>query len=244
MGGELSRQIMESSRTAFIDGSYKSNDNFRPRLVFNDKERFESVLSVLEKELADAEEFCFSVAFINEEGLTMLLSSLENAKKRNVKCRLITTDYLDFNSPKVFRKLLSLDFIDVRIIASKDCFHTKGYYFRSKEKCTILIGSSNLTAGALKANKEWNIKTTSLEDGTITKEFEAEFESLWNRASVLTVSWIAEYEKRYKRIIRVLKNPETVSQDISEPLEPNKMQIEAMTALEALRNEGKIKLFL
>ena len=244
MGGELSCQIMESARTALIDGSHESNDEFRPRLVFNDNERFESVLSVLEKELADAEEFCFSVAFINEEGLTMLLSSLENARKRNLRCRLITTDYLDFNTPKVFRKLLSLNFIEVRIITGKDHFHTKGYYFKNHEKSTILIGSSNLTAGALKTNKEWNIRTTSLKDGALTKDFETEFEWLWSQASILTASWITEYEKRYDRIARISRDSGSASSNVSEPLEPNKMQIEAMAALEALRNNGKNKALL
>ena len=43
---------------------------------------------------------------------------------------------------------------------------------------TTIVGSSNLTQAALTKNKEWNIKISSLEEGSLTDVVLNEFEAM------------------------------------------------------------------
>ena len=52
--------------------------------IYNNYLEAQKVLSTLEKELEQCDEFIFSVAFISESGLTSLLQVLEDLEKRNI----------------------------------------------------------------------------------------------------------------------------------------------------------------
>lgn len=69
--------------------------------------------------------------------------------KKGIRGRLITSNYLDFNQPKVFKELLKLPNVDVRII-NENGFHTKAYSFNHGDYTSVIIGSANLTQTALK----------------------------------------------------------------------------------------------
>lgn len=79
-------------------------------------------------------------------------------KKKGIMGRFITTSFLSFNVPEHLRELLKLKNITPRVYDGN--LHTKGYIFRKGDLTTVLVGSSNLTQGALKENKEWNLKVT------------------------------------------------------------------------------------
>ena len=61
---------------------------------------------------------------------------------------------------------------------SKENFHTKGYIFKHTDHYKLIVGSSNLTQSALTKNKEWNIKISSLEEGSLTDGVITEFYTL------------------------------------------------------------------
>ena len=72
----------------------------------------------------------------------MILKELEEKK---ILCKILTTDYLMFNHPKVLRNLASLKNIELRMYCTdndKNGFHTKGYIFEKEEMYHIIIGSS------------------------------------------------------------------------------------------------------
>jgi len=241
----LAEQIMEASRTSFIDMLQDSDETLCPRLLYNDVQQGNTVLSEIEHELLDCDTFWMSVAFVTQSGLIALKPVLQELKQKNpaVKGKILTTNYLEFNEPRALRDLLGFDNLEVRIFTRED-FHTKGYLFVKDEKRTLIVGSSNLTQKALKSNKEWNLKVTSLEQGALIQQTEQEFINMWNHAQTLTEQWITEvYEPVYKEKKKA-RAKEKIERIRTYTLEPNKMQVEATNSLSRLRLQGKDKALL
>lgn len=164
---EIEQSIIEAVGTGLIHRDRHSLRQVRPRLVYNNRHKGETMLSVLLDEIQSCESFWFVVAFVNESGLQALKLELLEAARRGVKGRILTSTYLKFNSPKTFRELLKLSNVEVRICETR--LHSKGYYFSHGSYSNLIVGSSNLTMGALQENKEWNLKVSSLEEGAALK---------------------------------------------------------------------------
>lgn len=243
MESNLALELLSAAETALINKEKQSSNSYRPKLVFNDSTKRENVLYEIDKNLRSCIAFDFSVAFITESGLEMLLQTLKELEQKDVKGRIITTDYLNFSQPKALRKLLSFSNIETHI-AEGQAFHTKGYSFKDDNNLyTIMVGSANLTDSALKTNKEMNIRTTSLEKGGLVQEFNEEFDSLWENTQQLTNAWIDKYEDVYKqaRQQRAQINSINIKQYI---IQPNIMQSKAIQAIEEMRSVGKDKALL
>ncbi|MDR0880176.1 MAG: DEAD/DEAH box helicase [Clostridioides sp.] len=251
--------ILLSAMTALIDKNFGSSEAYRPKLLFNDYKRASKVLNSIQRELNSCDEFIFSVAFITMSGVTTILETLKELEKRGIRGRILTTNYLNFNEPNALRKLKSFSNIEIKMLTA-EAFHTKGYIFRTNGKYNIIVGSSNLTQNALAKNKEWNLKVTSLREGSLTIQTVDEFEHMWKSAGELTNASIDEYEKVYKKMrslhfeqkqrnrsyanddrYNVVQNEMTDSKCTYNELTPNSMQIEAIKALSSIREEGKDK---
>lgn len=239
----ISENIHSASYAAFIDSYRNHDEDYRPKLIFNSPDS--QVLDVITKELSVCDEFWFSVAFITFGGIAAIKGYLKDIQEsgRNVKGHILTTDYQDFTDPDALRSLLDLKFIDVKVAVGEN-FHTKGYCFKSydertkEDKYTILVGSSNMTANALKVNKEWNTKTVSTISGKYTKEFLREFEHMWDSARALTEEWIDEYKAtRAERQIIVRR----IARETESIIVPNYMQKMALDGLNKLRVSSKDK---
>ena len=239
----LARDIAQAAEASFIDSQIEHSQHLSPSIIDNSKRRQNDILSHIKKELRTAKEFLFSVSFIRMSGLEMLIQTFKDVEGTEATGKIITTDYLNYTEPKALRKLLSYHFIEVRIV-TEEAFHTKGYFFNDGEKNTVIIGSSNITGGALKSNKEWNIKASALEQGGLTEEFRAAFDELWETAIPLTESWLQEYEKRYIKEQEIRHTIERESRIITYTIEPNQMQKAAAASLNKLRQEGKKKALL
>ena len=159
-GQLLTEKMLSGIRTAFENKNINSDNEYRPKFVFNDYRNGAKVLAALERELKYCEEFAISVAFITLSGIEPLLQILKVLEKRGVKGQILTTDYLNFSEPNALKKLHTLSNNEVRMfrVQGGNGFHTKGYIFRKSELYKIIVGSSNLTAKALTENKEWNTK--------------------------------------------------------------------------------------
>lgn len=229
--------------TGLFDQSVRSDDTLRPRLLYNDIHKGNNILVELEQNLLDCDSFWFSVAFITKSGLVVLKETLRELDKNNIKGHILTTDYLSFSEPDALRELLGFSNLKVRVY-TRENFHTKGYMFTKDGLRTFIVGSSNLTQGALKANKEWNLKITSLEQGKLIQETEDEFQVMWDQSVTLTEEWITDiYEPVY-----INRKKERKAQKIERirtyTLEPNMMQREATKALINLRKENSKKAIL
>src|SRR5699024_8812175 len=151
-----------------------------PELIINSEE--ENLLSPLLDAMEACNNFIISVAFITEGGIASLKTVLLELQKRGINGRIVTSTYLHFNKPKVYKELLKIPNVDVRITPLNG-FHAKGYVFDHDNYSVMFIGSSNLTDTALKKNYEYNLKLTSLDNGEVIKHFKNQFEILWDSST-------------------------------------------------------------
>ncbi len=243
-------EMRRGFETAFIEGSVVSNEAFRPQFLSNNYKEGKKVISSVEDELLRCDEFKISVAFITLKGITPLLETLKELEKKNVKGLILTTNYLNFSEPRALEKLHSLSNITLRMFdaeAAQDGFHTKGYIFKKEEIYRIIIGSSNVTEGALKHNYEWNTKIVSTAQGEVCKHILDEFADLWSSQYTHDYDdFIEEYKERYKIIKHqreIAKAEETVSLE-KYKLQPNSMQVGFITNLRKIIESGEHKALL
>ena len=245
---QLIKKLQNSLHKGFIDQNKPVSGQFKPKLLTN--KEHENVLSTLLQQLKTCKSFTFSVAFITEGGLATLKTMLYDLDKKGIKGRILTSTFLNFNQPKMFKELLKLQNVEVRLTSEKG-FHSKGYIFEHEDYYSLIVGSSNLTASALKANYEWNVFLTSLEEGEVIHHFNNQFEDAWHAASPLTIEWIANYAQNYEAVPFIKNNASNVielqteylTNNLSESLsiKPNKMQTEALKQLKALRETNAKK---
>ncbi len=235
----IGSEILKASETGLISGLIDSNLALRPKLIINDHNKGTKVLSDITSELTKCKEFMLCVAFITSSGITPLLETLKYLEKKNIKGRIITTNYLNFSEPKAMRKLLEFSNLSIKMYC-KDNFHTKGYIFKHEDYYKVIVGSSNLTQTALTKNKEWNLTVSSLKEGALTQSVLDEFESMWVDAEDLTLELIETYEEIYKKQREYAKK--SIIPRLSQyKLKPNKMQIAAINSLTKVRENGHDK---
>lgn len=212
--------------------------NPQPKLLLNNYKQGIKVSHELITQLNACETFYFSVAFINKSGLAVLKQALIDLKDKGIRGKIITSTYLGFNHPNVFKELLMFDNIEVRIYEDEQIgFHPKGYIFKNNNNYKIIIGSSNLTQSALATNQEWNIMIDANSDNDFVEEINNEFKLQWQHSVSLTKEWIEEYEKTYiPKSIPINHKHQNI--------QPNLMQQEALASLSALRNQKKDKALL
>ncbi|HEY9569827.1 MAG TPA: DEAD/DEAH box helicase family protein, partial [Metalysinibacillus sp.] len=231
--------VRKGLQRGFMDRTIAAPSTYTPSYITNNDQQ--QVLPTLLEQLKTCQSFDFSIAFITEQGLAMLKTSLNELHLRGVKGRIITSTYLSFNQPNVFRELLKLPNVEVRI-TNVEGFHAKGYIFKQQDHISFLVGSSNLTATALKKNYEWNVKLTSLKDGELVSSFVNAFEKLWEGAHTIDEHWLAAYRKVYVAPSRPEKIKPSLIADPTVPLmqtvQPNAMQKEALKEIEAVRLSG------
>jgi superfamily II DNA or RNA helicase len=243
-------QMKQGFETACINLEANSNLAYKPQFVSNNYKEGRKVLSSIESELLRCDTFFISVAFITMSGLTPLLQTLKALEEKGIHGKILTTDYLNFTEPRALEKLATLSNIELKMYNSKEAgegFHTKGYIFKEEEVYRIIVGSSNLTMGALTKNKEWNTKIISTEQGEYANRVLEEFNELWSSRSARDYEeFIEEYKIKYDEIKKqkaIAKQAEITSLE-QYKLRPNKMQVEFIASLRKLYKEGKDKALL
>lgn len=241
--------LQDALCTSFIDAKHASDSGLRAQLLANNDIK---VLTVLERELKTCDAFALSVAFITKSGITPLLQTLKELEQKGIPGRIITTDYMSFTDPEVLRKLQSFSNIEVRFFktegqSTKIGFHTKGYIFKRKDRCCVILGSSNLTQSALCLNREWNARFVGSSCGEFSKQITEEFETLWTHEHTYELDDVLDdYVVAYERNLRIRKQILSGNSDssASKELVPNAMQRELVNrvlhfmALENKEQEG------
>lgn len=237
------QRIQNSLSNGFVDQNLIGVEGMMPQFIHN--EYGDTMLLHIERELDHCSSFFFAIAFITEGALTTLKVKLADLAVKGIQGRILTSDYLAFNSPKAFRELQKLTNVEVRIADIKN-FHAKGYIFNHQRENykTVIIGSSNLTETALSVNYEWNIKLTSYQNGDVTKKLVTEAETAWKQANLLTTAWIDRYQLNYEK--KEQWNNFELEQnapvyETAQTIQPNKMQNEALSKLKGVRAHGAHK---
>ena len=91
-------------RFGYLADSVGSPRQQHPQVVLNGPG--ESVLRILREELSKCEGFLFSVAFVTPRALALLKQELVDFTGTG---RIVTSDYLAFNSPASFAELMNLE---------------------------------------------------------------------------------------------------------------------------------------
>lgn len=233
-------RLMQSLEKAFVD-QRTTGSHYDPKLIVNDQQKKAYMLNALHDELETCESFFFSVAFVTQDGLASLKAQLSDLDRRGVRGRLLTSVYLAFNQPEVFKDLLSIPNLEVRL-SNKDGFHSKGYLFKQSTYHSFIIGSSNLTMSALKVNYEWNVRLTSRDNGQMIQDIQDHMEEEWHQADPLTVTWIEDYSASYKTRVRWTDAYVPPIDDKEDTyITPNVMQKDALRNLAHLRRRGEKK---
>ncbi|MBI5974407.1 DUF3427 domain-containing protein [Staphylococcus canis] len=235
----LIQDIKDSLHKGFINKAIEKRGRFLPKLLINTES--ENVLATIIDELYKCKSFSISVAFITESGLASLKMHLYELAQKGVKGRILTSNYLSFNSPKMYQVLLKLENVEVRVTRVSG-FHAKGYIFDHEYHTSLIVGSSNLTSNALKVNYEHNILLSSHRNGDIVDKVKDQFDHLWNESDVLTPEWIESYRPIYRprtfeKVLEVEKQQVEIQHQIqtAQKIVPNLMQEEALKSLAELR---------
>lgn len=215
----------------------ETQHGFQPRLIYNNYKEHIKVSHELELLFKSCDSFELSVAFIADSGLAALKECFDYLRNHHIPGKIITSTYLGFNAPSMFKKLLKYNNIEIKIFEGKG-FHPKGYIFHKDKQTDIMIGSSNLTQSALAENQEWNLFFSSNTQKDIVLKVEEEFDKQWKQSISLTEEWIEKYQKVYVKPVR----HETIK--ISKEIKPNYMQKNALESLDNLRNNNKDKALL
>ncbi len=222
----------------FLDARTQSEQIQNPLLIANNDE--EKMLHAIRQELSQANHFIFSVAFISSRGVALLKEALLQFTGTG---EIITSNYLDFNDPAVFRELLLLE--NVRTFLHEDVdrgFHAKGYIFHREDGVTAIVGSSNLTDKALLVNQEWNLRFSASSDGDIAFQLKDAVVRQKNRSVPLSEEWIDHYEEnRTFRPVLVPGGDSPVESLPEGKIYPNDMQVRALEALREVQELGEDK---
>ncbi|MET4638014.1 DEAD/DEAH box helicase [Mycetocola sp. 2940] len=224
----------------YIDKTAPSPRKLHPQLVLNTES--DSMLRALRHELRHASSFMFSVAFVSPRAIALLKQELIEFQGVG---RIVTSNYLGFNSPHAFSELLNLTNvgIDVRLHQTS-AFHPKGYVFGRADGVTAILGSSNLTESALATNHEWNLKVSASRNSDLAEQFTNLLDEELFNSVPLTQGWIDDYSKVYRPpVVSPLPflptDPQAQTPSVSSVVTPNAMQVDALGAIASVRNAGQ-----
>lgn len=240
----LAQELQQSLASALIDNKINSLPDLQPQIIYNDYNSGSNLLVELLQELQTCKRFYFAIAFITQSGLICLKECLKLLQEKNITGDILTTDYLYFNQPKALQELQQYPNLNI-CIYTKENFHIKGYIFEQNDYYTLIVGSNNLTQTALKANKEWSLKINSLANGALINNTLSQFQQMWQEAMPLTDIWLKQYTDKYYSLQKLKREFAAAQENIStNDITPNKMQQEALKALEKLQQDNKHKALL
>lgn len=242
MDSNIVDEVHESLLNGFIDEDiFSAVGDFGPKLLTN--QHGNAIWNQLKQEMLTCQEYTFAVAFITDAMISILKPKFKELKKKGTYGHLITSNYLFFNKPEVFRELLKIPNLEVRIADVKG-FHQKGYVFKHHGYQTIIVGSANLTPDAMLRNYEWSMQINSLNNGYITKQISDNISDEWREAEPLSQQWISDYEHEYHLRSSMVKPLQKEAQEgqphyIGKTITPNRMQKDALEQISLLRKQGK-----
>ena len=204
-------------------------------LILNNYEN--TVFNELKNSLETCNKFYFNVAFINYGGLQLFLKLFDELNQKGVEGKIITSTYLNFSDPKALKKIMSFNNVNLRVYddVKRKGFHSKAYIFEYQNYYKAIIGSSNLTASALKSNIEWNVEIVSKKDDPFMLDVMDEFNDIWDNLDVVTNHFINEYEKFIDQLRNKNKYNNVNSFEYNYVVQPNSMQKRAVSNLKKIR---------
>lgn len=214
-----------------VTSNYQSN-----MLIMNNSEK--NVFNELKTSLETCKQFYFNVAFISYGGLQLFVKIFDDLNNKSVKGNILTSTYLNFSDPKALKKIKDFDNITMKVYddVKNRGFHSKAYIFEYEDTYKVIIGSSNITAGALKSNIEWNVEIISKKDDPFIVDVIDEFTEIWDSLDEVTDDFLNQYEAFLNAIKEKNKRNNIPSYfEYTYDIQPNSMQVRAIENLERIR---------
>lgn len=210
-------------------------------------------LQRLLRDLPDAQEVDILSAFVQTSGLDLLEVPLLQAIAGGAKVRVLAGDYLGITDPKALRRLLGLMHLadpdwpegaglTVRVLelkrlaAQSISFHPKSWRIRREDRTVVWVGSSNLSAAALRDGVEWNLRATTSDRPAACQAVLDAFSALWEQATPLNAGWIEEYARN--RQVRPGADLAPDVEPLPEHWDPRPWQARTLVSLQDLRKSG------
>lgn len=161
-----------------------------------------NLVSHLQKLTENAISINWITAFAMESGVKLILPALKQAHDRGVEMKLLVGDYLYITQPKALQLLVeNLPNAEIRMYQSRGVsFHPKAYLFRQKDTQHVIVGSSNLSASALKQGVEWNLHAPSTVSETIFDEAMEQFCQVFYAQQTISIhkESVTVYAEKYE----------------------------------------------
>ena len=222
-------------RSGFIKKAVAARGDYSPHLVVNGQGR--TVEHSLVESLRRSESFVFSVAFVTPSAIAQLKQHFVEFRGSGI---IVTSDFLMFNRPEVFRELLKLQEVTgIKVLRHRSpAFHPKGYVFRKQDYITAMVGSANLTSQALSRNYEWNLKISAASESALAIDLEEAVSQQIAESQAITEEWVEQYASSYVIPIRPPDQVLPPDRKVGEGIKPNEMQREALNSLREARLQG------
>jgi HKD family nuclease len=138
----------------------------------------QSPLEAVRGLLENSERVRAAVAYVKRSGVG-LIASEARALSRRGGLQLLTTFDFGITDPDALEALVELG-AEVRVARFSDrAFHPKLYLGEGSDSSTLLVGSANLTGGALLRNAEAGLVLSGDEGSAAVGSARAHWESLW-----------------------------------------------------------------
>lgn len=247
-----SSELQKALDTSFLCHETISAEQYQARLLHNNPDKEVKILQTLRHELEHARRFDFSVAFITDSGVTSLLTTLEELAQKNIRGRILTTDYQHVTTPQALKLLAKFPNLRVKLFRTQGSdkgFHTKAYLFtRANGERHFIVGSANWTQYALSCNEEWATLFVAHENAQMTRDLDNAFADLWDHPQSIPVDEIIdEYTTRFTAIhqTQIARPPRLVPPiGAKREFSPNTMQTSFLDELARLRKAGEKKALL
>ena len=188
----------------------------------------ESLCNVLAQNLREARTFLVATAYLNANGLSQVMPSVERILNQDGHVNLVHGFYPQITETEAVEDLARLadSFDSMKYGVYTDSNHTLEGWFHPKMYLTgsssdewrVVIGSSNLTTGGLSSNLEVNCTLAGSESSPQIRQCKSVFEKIQRDQNVHrpTVEWINAYDDIRNR---ALKNRQRFEQETKEAYE-------------------------
>jgi HKD family nuclease len=184
----------------------------------------DEIYEALDAALRQANRADWAVAFVRKSVVDRLSDALEGFTGRGGVLRLVVGEGFGITQAEALELLSILPGVQVKVYHHPQVsFHAKLYLFANDEE-RALVGSANLSAGALTTNVETAVQLSAPNDSEAVSRAAQWFESLWNsdRCLELTATLI--------NAIRLRERVE-VSPEFEEVFESERQRQRAATAV-------------
>ncbi|MBU9723817.1 MULTISPECIES: DEAD/DEAH box helicase family protein [Bacillaceae] len=228
----------------------------------------EALIEEITKAIDKADSIYILTSFVMKSGVDILKKPLQRAVERDAEIKVCTGDYLFVTQPEALQNLTNIsEKIEVRLYKSNGkSFHPKAYLFQyGDDDGSLIIGSSNMSRSAYTHGVEWNLMMNSETSIDTYEKAVREFMKLFLHEQTVPINdeTIGEYKKLYDQYHRenpnlirtwtkaeetelmIPKTQDTKTVEIVKetqenygPISPRHAQIEALEALEIVKEEG------